>query len=338
MKKIIAILGGGAWGTAFGIVASANNKVRLWVRDKRQARRMQKKRENKKYLPGAKIPESVVISPDLGEVLEDADLIIIAVPSFRVRDVLKRLSAIGIKNLPPLLGLAKGMEKKTLKLPSEIVEDVFGKMGIPCLHLAGAGFATQIASGKKVTEVLASTNKDLALELQQVLETPQFRILLSDDIIGVQVGGTLKNVLAIAVAMVEETSKDKKIRAKIMSLCLGELIRVGVALGGKEETLLGSTGKKDLFLTASPLSRNYRVGKMIVAEGIPRLKEEIRKKKLTSEGIKSAEALYQICCERGISAPIIKEIALVVSQKETPEEAAANLINLAKQKKKGLFS
>lgn len=340
MKKVIAVLGGGSFGTAMAVVLSEKNLVRIWLRNKRRARKVRKIRENKEYLPGVKIPESVFISHNLKEVLEGADLIILAVPSFGVRDVLQSVKKVSeatgadLSFLPPLLGLSKGMEKNTLKFPSEIVEDVCRAGNVPYFHLAGAGFAKDIAAGKKVVEILASAGakKDLALQLQQILATPQFQIILSDDLIGVQVGGALKNILAIAAAMIEEFSgEDREVKNKLFSLCLQELIRVGTALGSSQEAL--SSAKNDLLLTAGEgsLSRNYKIGKMIVREGIPKLRKEIKKQKLTSEGISSAEAIYQICSDRGIEAPIIKEIALIVSQRQTPEQAARNLIDLTKR-------
>ena len=340
MEKVIAVLGGGAFGTAVAIVFSGKNIVRLWVRNKEMACKMLRSRENEKYLSGVKIPDRVIISSDLGEVIEGADLIILAVPSFGIRDVLEaivKVSEFTGKNLfdflpsIPMIGLAKGVEKDTQKLPSEVVEDVCKIANIPYFHLSGPGFARDIAEGKEVTEVLASTNKELALELQQILETPQFRIVFSDDLIGLQAGGALKNVLSIALAIVEEVSgEDQETKNKMFSLCAEELFRAGVALGGSEEGL--SAAEKDLLLSAgkASFSRNAIAGIRMLYEGFPKIKEEIRKKKLTSEGISSAEAVYQLCKERGIEAPIIREIALIVSEEQTPEQGARNLIELVR--------
>ena len=334
MKKVIAILGGGAFGTALAIVLSQKNLVRIWVRKKKMARKIQRTRENKQYLPGVKIPDQVVISSDLEEVIEGADLIVLAVPSFGIRDVLegvKKVSEFMGKDLSPIITLAKGVEKNTLKLPSEVVEDVCKIGKVPYFHLSGPGFARDIAEGKEVTEVLASANKDLALELQQILETPQFRIVFSDDIIGLQAGGALKNILAIALAIVEEVSgEDQEIKSKMFSLCMEELLRVGISLGGSRDGL--SSAEKDFLLSAEKASpsRNVIAGIMMIKEGFPKIKEEIRKKKITSEGISSAEAVYQLCKERGIEAPIIREIALIVSEEQTPEQGARNLVELAK--------
>jgi len=340
MKKVVTVLGGGSFGTALAIVFSEKNLVRLWVRNKKEARKMQKTRENKKHLPGVKIPESVVIFHDLLTALEGTDLIVLAVPSFSLRDALKSIekaSKITGRDLsfllPPILGLSKGVEKDTMKLPSEMVEDVCKAGKVSYFHLSGPGFAKDIAQGKEVTELLASdsSNKDLAFELQQMLETPKFRVVLSDDLIGVQFGGALKNILTIALAMVEEFSgKDQKLINKLLSLCIEELITVGTSLGSSEEAI--SSALDDLILTSSgdSLSRNYKIGKMIIKAGIPELRQEIKKKKLTSEGLSSAEAVYQICCERNIEAPIIKEIALTLSEQQTPKEGVENLIKIAK--------
>jgi len=338
MEKIIAILGGGAFGTAVAIVFSEKNLVRLWVRDKKLTRKMLESRENKKYLPGVKIPDRVIISNDLGGVIEGADLIVLAVPSFGLRDVLEAIKKISEFTgedlsawLPPVITLAKGVEKDTQKLPSEVVEDVCKIGNIPYFHLSGPGFARDIAEGKEVTEILASTNKELALELQQMLETSQFRIVFSDDLIGLQAGGALKNILSIALAIVEEVSEeDQEIKNKMFSLCIEELLRVGISLGGSKDGL--SAAEKDFLLSAEKASssRNVVAGIRMLKEGFPKIKEEIIKKKLTSEGISSAEAVYQICKDRNIEAPIIREVALIVSEEQTPEQGARNLVELAK--------
>ncbi|MBM4444659.1 MAG: NAD(P)H-dependent glycerol-3-phosphate dehydrogenase [Chloroflexi bacterium] len=335
MKKI-AIAGGGAMGLALATVLSSNNSVSLWIRDRKQAKETAKKRENKKHLPGIKIPESVFISPDLSEVIEGADLVIVAVPSFNMRDVvnlLKGLLGEEVEKWPFLVGLAKGMEKKTLKLPSQIVEDIFGSIGLPYSHLAVLGFASEIARGNPTTEVLASTDPALARQIKDILETKRFHILSSDDLLGVQLGGTLKNILTMGIALAEATQKDPKIRGKLLPSAIDELVRIGTALGGTRETLNGLSGEGDLVLTSSSsLSRSYLVGRRLITEGLRPIRQEIEKRRITSEGWESVQAVYQICQERGIDAPIVTEVYKVIYEGKPAEEAAAALVDLVKRR------
>jgi glycerol-3-phosphate dehydrogenase (NAD(P)+) len=335
MKKI-AIAGGGAMGLALATVLSSHNSVSLWIRDKKRAKETAKKRENKKHLPGVKIPESVFISSSLAEVIEDADLVIIAVPSFNMRDVvnlLKGLFGEEVEKWPLLVGLSKGMEKKTLKLPSQIVEDIFGSIGIPYSHLAVLGFASEIARGRPTTEVLASTDPVLTQQIKDILESRRFRILSSDDLLGVQLGGTLKNILTIGIAIGEATQKDPRIRSKLLPSAIEELVRIGTALGGSPETLNDLSGEGDLILTSSSsLSRSYLVGRRLIKEGILPIKQEIEKRRLTSEGWESVQSIYQICLERNIDAPIVTEVYKVIYEGKPTEEAAEAMVRLVKQR------
>jgi len=335
MKKI-AIAGGGAMGLALATVLSSHNSVSLWIRDKKRAKETAKKRENKKHLPGVKIPESVFISSSLAEVIENADLVIVAVPSFNMRDVvnlLKGLFGEEVEKWPLLVGLSKGMEKKTLKLPSQIVEDIFGSIGIPYSHLAVLGFASEIARGRPTTEVLASTDPVLTQQIKDILESRRFRILSSDDLLGVQLGGTLKNILTIGIAIGEATQKDPKTRSKLLPSAIEELVRIGTALGGSPETLNDLSGEGDLVLTSSSsLSRSYLVGRRLIKEGILPIKQEIEKRRLTSEGWESVQAIYQICLERNIDAPIVTEVYKVIYEGKPAEEAAEAMVGLVKQR------
>lgn len=335
MKKI-AIAGGGAMGLALATVLSSHNSVSLWIRDKKRAKETAKKRENKKHLPGVKIPESVFISSNLAEVIEGADLVIIAVPSFNMRDVvnlLKGLFGEEVETWPLLVGLSKGMEKKTLKLPSQIVEDIFGSIGIPYSHLAVLGFASEIARGRPTTEVLASTDPALTHQIKDILETRRFHILSSDDLLGVQLGGTLKNILTMGIALAEATHKDPKIRSKLLPSAIEELVRIGTELGGSPETLNDLSGEGDLILTSSSsLSRSYLVGRRLITEGLRPIKQEIDKKRITSEGWESVQAVYQICQERNIEAPIVTEVYKVIYEGKPAEEAAQALVDLVKRR------
>jgi glycerol-3-phosphate dehydrogenase (NAD(P)+) len=269
-------------------------------------------------------------------VVEGADLIIVAVPSFNVRDVMNLLKGLfgkRVEKWPMLVGLAKGMEKETLKLPSQVVQDIFGTIGIPYSHLAVLGFASEIARGRPTTDVLASTDPALAQQIKEILESDRFQILISDDLAGVQLGGTLKNVLTIAIAIGEATQKDPEIRSKLVSSAIDELVRIGAALGGAPETLKDLSGRGDLILTSSSsLSRSYLVGRRIYKEGILPIKNEIEKRRITSEGWESVKAIHQICEERRIQAPMVSEVYRVIYEGRSAEEAAEALVSMVKDK------
>ncbi len=341
MKKI-AILSGGAIGLALGIMFVKKHKVFIWMRNRKEAERTSKTRKNKEHLPDVEIPREIVISSSLEEVIEGADLIIIATSSKGIREVSEGLKEIfGRKKrrrLIPLLGLSKGIEGNTRQIFSQIIEGIFGDYGkfgsVPVAYLSIPNFAKYMIEGKPTSVVLASSDENLAKQIQEIINAPpKFKVLLNPDIIGVQLGGILKNILALVVGIFYATNNDPKTRDRLISFCIDELVRVGTALGGKQQTLEGLPGKGDFLSTvSSPLSRNLGSGKKIVTDGIKKIREEIRKKKLTSEGLESLEAIYQLCEEHQIYSPIIAEIYQVVYKEKPPKQAINDLINLVKER------
>lgn len=330
----ILILEPGAWGTALGIILSRKNKVSFWYRDKKLAFKISKNRKNEK-LTGIKIPEKILISSDLGEVLKNTELIIIASPSFNFRHLLLNLKKyIGQAhvNWPvPLLGIAKGIEKATLKLPSQIAEEIFPSF--PYAHLSGPGFASEIIRGKPAEEVIASKNKTLLKKLKVIFKIRPLKILTTTDSIGIQLAGAIKNSLAIGISLAEaarEDSKINKIRQKLIEAGLKEMIKIGKKLKGKKETFLGPAGLGDLILTSSNrLSRNFQFGKNLYLDA-EKMRQNIRERKITVEGFDSVWALHKLGKKYKLDLPMVGGIYQVIYQKASPKETIKNLIKMAK--------
>ena len=343
MKKV-AILEPGAWGTALGILLSkkgdetkvssspfANarvNEVNFWYKNSELSTKLSKFRENEK-LPGIKIPKKIFISSDLEKTINNANLVIVASPSFNFRKTLSEIK--NFKNLPPLLGIAKGIEKETLKLPSQIVEEIFGK--IPYAHLSGPGFAKEIIRGKSAKEVIASRDEKLLKQLEELFKIKPLEISTTTDLVGVQLAGALKNALSIGISLAEaglQGSEIEKIKRGLIYLGLREMIKIGKAMGARRKTFLGPAGLGDLILTStSPLSRNFQFGQNLLLDA-ERMRKEIKGRKITVEGFDNAHALYKLGRMYRLDLPMINEIYKVIYKKTSPKIIVKNLAGLIK--------
>jgi len=322
----ILILEPGAWGTALGILLSKKSEVNFWYGNPQLALRLFQSRINEK-LPGIKIPEKISIFSDLERAIEGQDLIVIASPSFNFRKTLLKLKR--FKNLAPLLGVAKGIEKETLKLPSQIVEEILGK--VPYAHLSGPGFAKEVVMGKPAQEVITSENRSLLKKLRELFKIKPFQISTTTDLIGVQLAGGMKNSLAIGISLVQAGLKqawNKKIQQKLIKTGLKEMIKIGKAIGGKEKSFLGPAGLGDLILTSTtPLSRNFQFGQNLYFNA-QKMRKEIRERKITVEGFDTTWALFKLGEKYKLELPMINEIYKVIYKKVSPEKTIENLIEL----------
>jgi len=325
MKKI-AILEPGAWGTALGILLSKKNEVGFWYQAPKLALKIAEFRENEK-LPGIKIPEDIFISSELEKTIKKVDLIIIASPSFNFRKTLLTLR--NFKNLPPLLGIAKGIEKETLKLPSQIVEEVLGN--VPYAHLSGPGFAKEIIRRKRAEEVIASRNNSLLKKLKELFKIKPLKVSLTTDLIGVQLAGALKNALAIAISLVEasgQNSGTRKVKNDLIRLGLEEMIKLGKVMGAKRKTFLGPAGSGDLILTStSSLSRNFQFGQALFSDA-KKLRKEIIERKVTIEGFDNVLAFHRLGKIYKLDLPMINETYKAIYKKTSSQKVVENLIKL----------
>ena len=262
--KRIAILGGGSWGTALAIVLSRTHKaheISLWVRDATLAESILRSRENKTYLPGHKLPETVQISHDPATSLANAEMVIGAIPAAHARSVYRRILPHLVHDTP-IVSAAKGLEPDTHARMSEVISQVISPEFPPRFAvLSGPSFAGEVAAGQPTAVVLSSADIALADELQEELATPNFRLYTNDDVLGVELAGAMKNVIAIAAGVCQGLGLGSNPLAALITRGLAEMTRLAVVLGARPETFSGLAGLGDLVLTCTgSLSRNRRVG------------------------------------------------------------------------------
>jgi glycerol-3-phosphate dehydrogenase (NAD(P)+) len=316
----IAVLGAGAWGTALAAAAAPRHEVRLWARNVLQAALLRETRRNARYLPEVDLPPALGIGSDLDTVVaHGSDLLIIATPMAALRGLLRALPA-----GRPALWLCKGFEQGTGLLGHEIARAE--RAGAPCGVLSGPSFALEVARGQPTALVAASTDAALAEAAVAAFHSDALRIYSSDDVAGVEVGGAVKNVLAIATGIVDGMPQPGlNARAALVTRGLAEMTRLGLALGARPETFMGLSGLGDLVLTATgDLSRNRRVG-LLLARGLPlqRILDELGH---VAEGVHSAPVVLARARALGVEMPITQAVVEVLDGRLTPPQAMALLM------------
>jgi glycerol-3-phosphate dehydrogenase (NAD(P)+) len=318
----IAILGAGAWGTALAIALSGKHKVTLWARDALQADAIAGERCNRRYLPEARLPASIAVTGDAGPALQRADLALITTPTGAMRDALARIRASG-RPLPVVWG-CKGFEPASGMLPHRVVADTLNGR-TPCGALSGPSFALEVAQGRPTAITLASTDVDFARTVARELHQSRLRVYFSNDLIGVEVGGAVKNVLAIATGICDGLGLGLNARAALITRGLAEMTRLGVAFGGKVETFMGLTGAGDLILTCTgELSRNRRVGQLLArGQGLDATLSSIGH---VAEGVHSAREIERAAAEKQVDMPITQAVCGVLFRGVDPEKAVQQLL------------
>jgi len=322
---IIAVVGAGSWGTALALqFARVGCDVRLgglFEIDLLEA--MVEERENKRYLPDVKFPANLTAHPDLADCIDGARDILVVVPSHGLRDTLTKIK--------PMLGpdsricwATKGFELSTGKLPHQVAAEVLGP-DFPVAVLSGPTFAKEVAAGLPSAMTIASNNADFAQSLAHAISSDNFRAYTSDDIIGVEVGGAVKNALAIGAGMSDGLGFGANTRIALINRGLVELMRLGVALGAKKETFMGLAGMGDLVLTCTDnLSRNRRMGLALAAgKTIEEAQEEIQQ---VVEGVKAAKAVHEVAEELGIEMPIVNQVYRILYEGLAPRKAVETLM------------
>ncbi|HEX7002583.1 MAG TPA: NAD(P)H-dependent glycerol-3-phosphate dehydrogenase [Trueperaceae bacterium] len=317
----LAVVGSGAWGTVIAILLARNgHSVALWSRREEQAREIERRRENVQRLPGVTLPGRVRVTSDLAECCEGAAAAFVAVPSSGLQEVVERLP-----ELPALVSCSKGFAGQDITRLSQLLE-----RAQPHAHVAvltGPNLAPEIAAGLPAAAVAASTSASLGQMVQAWLQSPSFRIYTSPDPIGAEVGGALKNVIALAAGMSDGLRLGDNAKASIVTRGLAEIVRLGNELGARRETLYGLAGLGDMIATCSSRgSRNHRVGEMI-ARGAD--VEELRSSGLTAEGIPTVRAVHAYAVERGVSLPIASEVYRVAFEGKDPSRAISDLMTRA---------
>jgi len=323
----ITILGDGGWGTALAIMLSKKGyRVTLWSAFKDYAKQLDEKRINAKFLPGINIPKNIKITNCL-EKTRDSELIILGVPSIYLRSVLKKLNKIDLKN-KILLSAVKGIEDKTLLRMSEVITQELGNVKIAVL--SGPTIAREVANLVPTTAVVACKNTKIAILLQHVLMTPRFRVYRHTDIIGVELGGSLKNVIAIACGISDGLGFGTNAKAALLSRGLAEISRLGIKLGANEKTFGGISGLGDLVTTCiSTYSRNRTVGEQL-GKG-QNAKTIIKNMEMVAEGVYTVKAAYALSKKHKVDMPITKEIYNVIYNNKSPIKAVNDLMNRSKK-------
>lgn len=324
----ISVLGAGAWGTAIAAAAAARHPVLLWARDPAQAAAMQAQRCNHRYLPEVSLPAALAATADLPAALAHAQggLLIVATPMSALRGTLQALPA-----AQPAVWLCKGFEAGSGLLGHEIARAV--RPGVPCAVLSGPSFALEVARGQPTALVAASDDEQLARRLVDALHADALRVYSAQDVPGVEVGGALKNVLAIATGLLdglasrgEPGAPGLNARAALITRGLAEMTRLGVALGARAETFMGLSGLGDLVLTATgDLSRNRKVG-LLLATGLA-LPEVLAQLGHVAEGVYTARTAADRARQQGIDMPITQAVVDVLEGRLAPRDAVQRLMS-----------
>ncbi len=327
-RQSITVLGDGGWGTTLSmLLAKKGHRVCLWGAFKSYTEIVNRKRENTKFLKGIKIPSQILITSELKQALNHAQIIILVIPSQYLRSVLKKIKKFSLKGRV-FLSATKGIEQKSLKRMSEIVIDELGRVDLAVL--SGPNIAQEIARGKPAVSVVAAKNKKTAHFFQDLLMCENFRVYTNSDITGIELGGSLKNIIALACGISDGLGLGTNAKAALLTRGLLEICRLGVAMGAKKETFSGVSGLGDLVTTCtSPYSRNRFVGERI-AQG-KKVKNIVEKMQMIAEGVLTTKAAYQLSKKFQVEMPITKEIYNVLYKNKSPKKAVSDLMNREKK-------
>ena len=326
----IAVIGGGSWGTALArLLASKGHDTSLWAYEKEVVASIRDQRENKIYLSGVTLPERLSASSDMEEVLSDAKWVLFAVPSHVAREVLIQMRPFLASDLP-IISATKGIERKSLMLMSNVISESLRRKNTDRIAvLSGPSFAQEVVLEHPTAVSLAAADYRLAARIQTALSTPFFKLFLSPDLIGVQLGGALKNVIALAAGGSDGLGFGYNTKAVLMARGLSEMARLGLAMGADINTFYGLSGMGDLFLTCSgALSRNRKVGQEI-GSGKP-LQVILKEMKMVAEGVYTAESAYALSKKHRVEMPIVQEIYRVLFEGKPPRQAVMDLMEMAR--------
>jgi|SRR5579884_101854 len=326
----IAVIGGGSWGTALArLLARKGHSIALWIYEKEVVESIRLRQENAVYLPGVPLPKTLTASTDLKEVLSGAKWVVFAVPSHVARDVLIQMAPF-LSPEVPIISATKGIERKSLMLVSEVICDALRRKNADRVAvLSGPSFAKEVVLEHPTAAVLAAADTRLAARVQNIFSTPFFRLFLSSDLIGVQLGGALKNVIALAAGGSDGLGFGYNTKAVLMARGLSEMARLGLAMGADINTFYGLSGMGDLFLTCSgALSRNRKVGEEI-GRGIP-LPQVLKGMQMVAEGIHTTESAYALSLKYKVEMPIVREIYRILFEGKPPKQAVMDLMKIAR--------
>lgn len=325
MFEKVAVIGAGSWGTAVAAIAAraeGPSKVCLWARRPEVASLIAGSHMNPDYLPGIALPRLLEATSSIEAAVGDADLVVMAVPSHGFRKVLLEMAG-SVELGTPVVSLSKGLEEGTHLRMTEVIAEVLP--GSPAGVLSGPNLAREVVQGQPAATVVAMKDSRLAAMVQKLLTTPSFRVYTNPDVVGSEVAGATKNVIAIAVGICEGLGLGDSTRAALVTRGLAELGRLGVAMGGHRMTFAGLAGVGDLVATCvSPLSRNKSVG-IALGRGMS-LGEALEGMQMVAEGVRSAHPLLELAATYGVEMPIATQVAAVLDGISTPEQAVPALM------------
>lgn len=322
----ISVLGAGGWGTTLAILLHFNgHNITLWEYDKQYAKYLMKKRENPDYLPGIEIPQEMEITHDLDDAVGDKNMIVLAVPSQYLRSVIKKIHYSSVKN-SIFVSVAKGIENSSLLTMSQMLHEQMpqipeDQVGV----LSGPSHAEEVSRRIPTAVVGASASMATAESIQAAFMNSYFRVYSSTDILGVELGGALKNVIAIGAGIVDGANFGDNTKAAIMTRGIAEISRLGVSLGAKAETFAGLSGMGDLIVTCmSKHSRNRYVGEKI--GGGKTLKEVLKSMTMVAEGVETCRSVNELSQKLSIATPIVNEVYQVLFEEKDPVKATYDLM------------
>ncbi len=327
MEKHIAVLGSGGFGVSLAVTLfRCGYKVTLWGAFEEELAGIRKYGEHRKLLPGIAVDSAIAFSTDIACV-SDADLVIIAVPSFAVRDVAHKLKD-AIQPQTVIANVGKSFEESTLMRLSEVISSECPNN--PVVALSGPSHAEEIARGIPTTLVAASLNRESAEYVQDLLMSTNLRIYVSDDVVGVELGGGLKNIIALCAGVLDGMGLGDNVKAALMTRGLAEIARLGVAMGAHSSTFAGLTGMGDLIVTCTSMhSRNRRAG-IFIGQGLS-AKEAIERVGMTVEGISAANAAYDLAQKYNVQMPIVEQLHAVLHENKAVRDVVVELMERPKR-------
>lgn len=323
----ISLIGSGSWGTALALVLLQNgHEVLMYGIEVEQIEQMRRQRQNPLFLPNVLLPETLRLTTDFAAATAFSRTMLLAVPSHAFRSVLRRLAADPPAGRLHIISVAKGIENKTLMRMEEITADVLAKVPHGFVCLSGPSHAEEVARSIPTAIVAASRDTATARKTQQLLMSPYFRVYTHSDVTGVELGGALKNIIALAAGICDGVGFGDNTKAALMTRGLAEITRLGVALGANASTFAGLSGMGDLIVTCmSRHSRNRSVGEQI-GKG-KSLEEVLAKMVMVAEGVRTTESAYELAQKHGIEMPITEKVHDVLFNKESPRSAVAELMS-----------
>ena len=321
----VAVVGGGAWGTTLGALASARGTTTLWAREPEVVAAIQEHHENRLFLPGFDLPADMRATTDLAEALAGADVVVVAVPAQHMRAVMAQAGAL-VSADSLVVSVTKGIEARTFKRMTEVLADVLPQVDADAIGvLAGPNLAREVIAGDPSATTVAFTDPAAANAVQVRLSGPTFRVYTSTDVVGCEIGGAVKNVIAIAAGVADGLGCGMNTMAALVTRGLAELARLGVALGGDPLTFLGLAGNGDLIATCgSPLSRNHRVGHELASGAA--IEQILGQMTSVAEGVTTAPVIVELARRHGVEMPIVETVVAVLDGQIAPREAISVLM------------